>query len=97
MNNASSDIIIRGITASGKKFRPSDWAERLAGVLTTFGHDRRTSYSPYVHPTLIEGIPCVIVSPQLQEAEPLAYNFLLGFANDNGLEVLPAQEKAANS
>ncbi|HCA27849.1 MAG TPA: hypothetical protein DEP05_09495 [Betaproteobacteria bacterium] len=97
MNNASSDIIIRGVTASGKKFRPSDWAERLAGVLTTFGHDRRTSYSPYVHPTTIEGVTCVVVSPQLREVEPMAYNFLLGFADDNELEVLQAQGKAANS
>ena len=29
-------IIIEGITAQGKAFRPSDWAERVSGSLASF-------------------------------------------------------------
>ena len=29
-------IIIEGVTTEGKKFRPSDWAERMSGSLSTF-------------------------------------------------------------
>ncbi|HZF85116.1 MAG TPA: DUF3579 domain-containing protein, partial [Burkholderiaceae bacterium] len=27
------EIFIQGITSTGRTFRPSDWAERLAGVM----------------------------------------------------------------
>ena len=30
------EIFIQGVNAEGKVFRPSDWAERLAGVLSSF-------------------------------------------------------------
>lgn len=30
------EFFIQGITLSGKAFRPSDWAERLAGALSSF-------------------------------------------------------------
>ena len=86
-----SEIVIQGITQSGKKFRPSDWAERLSGVLSTFGSDHRMSYSPYVRPVTVEGVKCVVVSQKLQEVSSEAYNFLLGFARDNDLKVADAQ------
>jgi hypothetical protein len=28
---SSKEVFIQGVTSSGKTFRPSDWAERLAG------------------------------------------------------------------
>ncbi|MBA5828277.1 DUF3579 domain-containing protein, partial [Escherichia coli] len=28
-----TEFFIQGITKDGKKFRPSDWSERLAGVM----------------------------------------------------------------
>ena len=33
---ASQEVFIRGITREGRTFRPSDWAERLAGVMAQF-------------------------------------------------------------
>ena len=30
------EVFIQGITHEGKTFRPSDWAERLAGVMSSF-------------------------------------------------------------
>ncbi len=81
-------MIIKGVTTAGRKFRPSDWAERLSSVMSTFGADNRVSYSPYVRPVTIDGINCVIVSKKLQEVDQRAYQFVMGFAQDNELTVL---------
>ena len=37
------EFIIVGTTLDGKAFRPSDWAERLCGVMSAFGGDHRNS------------------------------------------------------
>jgi hypothetical protein len=79
------EFVILGVTLDGKPFRPSDWAERLCGVMAAFGGDHRMQYSPYVHPVTSNGVRCVVVDVRLEEAEPMAYRFLLGFAKDNGL------------
>ena len=34
-SNKSNEVIILGVTQSGQTFRPSDWAERLAGVMSS--------------------------------------------------------------
>jgi hypothetical protein len=83
-----SEIIIQGVTKSGKTFRPSDWAERLSGVMSTLGADNRLNYSPYVKPVTVNGVKCVRVSKKLREVDSRAYNFLLGFARDNELQVV---------
>ena len=87
--NAAADAIvefvIQGVTLDGKPFRPSDWAERLCGVMSAFGGDHRMQYSPFVHPVTAAGVRCVVVDVRLEEIEPMAYRFLLSFATDNGL------------
>jgi hypothetical protein len=88
MSTAPAAIIIQGITRAGRAFRPSDWAERLCGVLSTFGGDQQMRYSPYVRPILMDGVRCVFVLAQLRAIEPRAYRFLLDFANDNELVVI---------
>ncbi|MGH6630851.1 MAG: DUF3579 domain-containing protein [Burkholderiales bacterium] len=80
------EFLIQGVTLDGKPFRPSDWAERLCGVLSAFGGDHRMQYSPYVHPVTAAGIRCVVVDVRLEEVEPMAYRFLLGFAQENELK-----------
>lgn len=40
------EFVIIGLTRSGKRFRPSDWAERLAGVMAQFGGEPPVRYSP---------------------------------------------------
>lgn len=88
MSTAPRAIIIQGITLSGRAFRPSDWAERLCGVLSTFGGDRQMRYSSFVHPVLMDGVRCVRVEAELKRIEPRAYRFLLDFAADNELVVI---------
>ena len=80
-----NEFVIQGITQGGQPFRPSDWAERLCGVMSQFGADGRMRYSPYVQPITVAGIRCVVVDERLRELEPLAWNFLVGFARDNEL------------
>ena len=79
------EFVIQGLTADGKPFRPSDWAERLCGVMSAFGGDHRMQYSPFVHPVTANGVRCVVVDIRLEEVEPMAYRFLLSFAKDNAL------------
>lgn len=88
MTETFSHIVIQGLTASGKPFRPSDWAERLSGVFSVLGADHRLNYSPYVHPITIDGVRCVVVDKQLAALDPRAYRFLLAFARDNELKVI---------
>jgi len=81
------EFVILGLTLEGKPFRPSDWAERLCGVLAAFGNDHRMQYSPFVHPVTAHGVRCVVVDGRLEELEPMAYRFLVSFAKDNELQV----------
>src|SRR4026209_3051885 len=80
------EFVIVGTTLDGKAFRPSDWAERLCGVMSPFGGDHRMQYSPFVHPVTANGVRCVVVDVRLEEVEPMAYRFLLSFAKENELK-----------
>lgn len=81
------EFVIRGVTQDGSPFRPSDWAERLCGVMAAFGGDHRMQYSPYVHPVTSAGVRCVVVDRRLEAIEPMAFRFLVSFARDNELQV----------
>lgn len=91
MADPAEEVVIKGITIQGKTFRPSDWAERLCGVLSVFGTEKRMEYSPYVQPITSAGVKCVVVDRRLEALEPTAYNFLLSFAKDNELQVRPGR------
>ncbi len=80
------EFVIQGTTLDGKTFRPSDWAERLCGVMAAFGGDHRMQYSPFVHPITAAGVRCVVVDIRLEQHEPMAFRFLLSFAKDNELK-----------
>lgn len=86
--SSHSSFIIVGLTITGKKFRPSDWAERLCGVLSVFGAEKRMRYSPYVGPRTYKGEKAVFVDGRLYEIEPMAYRFVLHFAEDNDLQLI---------
>lgn len=88
------EFFIHGITAAGRPFRPSDWAERLCGVMACYrpggpvsGRDAHLGYSPYVRPMLVGNVKCVVVDERLKDLEPMAFNFVMNFARDNELPV----------
>ena len=64
------EIVIQGVTESGQPFRPSDWAERLCGMMSAFSEDRHLSYSPYLKPIIAAGVRCVVVDVKLEELDP---------------------------
>ena len=76
------------MTSDGRKFRPSDWAERLCGVLSAFGAEKKMAYSPYVTPGHSEGDKAVFVDRKLYTLEPMAYRFVVNFAQDNDLKLM---------
>jgi hypothetical protein len=82
-----SDLVIKGITRDGQQFRPSDWSDRLCGVMSAFGADEQLRYSPLVQPALRDGVRCVIVKRELAGLEPRLFKFFLSFAVENELQV----------
>jgi hypothetical protein len=94
MNQDIQSFVIVGVTREGKRFRPSDWADRLCGIMSAFGADHRMTYSPYVRPGCnLKGDKTVVVDSRLYEVEPLAYKFLINFANDNALQMEQLDDK----
>ncbi|MDM9559122.1 MULTISPECIES: DUF3579 domain-containing protein [Bordetella] len=90
MPNRVKQFVIHGVTESGARFRPSDWAERLAGVMAQFrppgSSGSHLTYSPYVLPVMIDGVRGIVVDQRLRDLEPLAYKFVVDFAHDNKLK-----------
>jgi hypothetical protein len=94
-SSPAREVFIKGITLEGHAFRPSDWAERLAGAMSCFRPEGSASdrssyigYSPYCVPRVIGGVKCVIVNLALRDAEPMAWDFVMNFAQDNRLQVV---------
>ena len=92
---AAKEVFILGVTHDGRTFRPSDWAERLAGVMSQFRPGGAVpgdhlSYSPWCVPNTLDGNKCVIVHTDLREEEPMAWSFVMNFAKDNDLQVVEA-------
>ncbi|CAB3771186.1 hypothetical protein GQ57_33595 [Burkholderia sp. MSh2] len=83
--------LIRGVTRAQKTFRPSDWPERLAGVITLFVGERRPGYpcalSRLAMPVVDGGAKCLIVSDELRTVCADAFDFAMRFAADNDLPV----------
>ena len=82
------EIVIHGTTSKGKTFRPSDWAERLCGILSSFDKGNRLAYHQWVRPMLVDKVRCVAVDKKLEEINPAMFRFLMDFAADNDLRVM---------
>ena len=102
VSNTAKEVFIQGITEDGKTFRPSDWAERLAGVMSQFrpggfqlgGH---LMYSPWCTPTTRNGVKCVVVHRDLRDFEPMAWDFCVNFARDNDLQLEEGRHRRRDS
>ena len=60
-------------------------ATRSGHAFAVIDPNNRTNYSPYVQPTTLDGIRCVVVDKKLKATDPNAYRFLLAFAESNEL------------
>ena len=95
LSPSAKEVFIQGVTHSGRTFRPSDWAERMAGVMSQFRPGgnlpgAHLSYSPWCIPKVINGVKCVVVHTDLRDFDLMAWNFVMGFARDNELQVVEA-------
>ena len=99
--DVAEEFFILGLTSDGRQFRPSDWADRLSGAMSCFqpegSRNARLAFSPYVRPTMLDGVRAVVVDKALQTIEPLAYHFVKNFATDNDLQVVEACEIPDNN
>ena len=95
VSNNAKEVLIQGVTLDGRTFRPSDWAERLAGVMSQFRPGgavpgSHLSYSPWCIPTTMGNVKCVVVHHDLRDHDVMAWDFVMNFARDNGLQVAEA-------
>jgi hypothetical protein len=93
----NEQLIIQGISLDNKRFRPSDWVERISASMAVFGSDNKLRYSNYVQPCVIDGLKCMIVAKDLSTMNPHAYDFIIGFANSNNLRICEDRRQHSQS
>lgn len=93
----NEQLIIQGISVDNKRFRPSDWVERISASMAVFGSDNKLRYSNYVQPCVIDDLKCLLVAEDLSEMDPAAYDFIMGFAQTNNLRICEDRRYAPES
>ena len=88
----SQEILIQGITGAGRTFRPTNWAERLAGVMSQYRPQAANlgdhlHYSPWCYPVMRDKVNSVVVNRAMQQQYPEAWAYIENFARDNDLQV----------
>ncbi len=80
-------LVIESVSEDGRRFRPSDWIERISTQAAQFGSDHRIHYSSMVQPRMVDGAKCLVVAQSLQEVNPKVYEHIIGFVRANKLRV----------
>lgn len=88
-DSKAAHYLIPGLTHRGYAFRPSDWAERLSGVVALFVDERAAQTGvqrrQFARPVMHDGIKSLLIDTTLRDACPGAFAFLSSFAIENGL------------
>ncbi len=77
-------LLIEGVTEDGRRFRPSDWVERLAANAAEFTSGR-VRFSPLLRPVTVDGQRALAVALRLQSESPALWRMALDFAHGNKL------------
>ena len=85
MNN--NCLVVESVGQDGRRFRPSDWIERISTTLAKFGADHRLVYSQSVRPQVINGEKCLVIDRSLQQTDPDAYRYVIDFVESNRLRI----------
>lgn len=93
MSKNTGWLVVESIVEDGRKFRPSDWIERISTTLAKFGPDHRLHYADSVRPSVINGEKCLIVEKSLKEQNPQVYEYILNFVKANRLRVHEEEDK----
>lgn len=94
---AEEYIAIQGVTDEGQRFRPSDWAERLAGIAASYDARQRLHFSSELRPAGCSGQRALWVAKRLQSVAPELWQQVMVFARSNGLQVREAAECTASA
>lgn len=79
--------IIEGYTEDGRKFRPSDWIDRIASMMASYGSSHRLVFSDLLHPELQNGQKCLIIDTELEIKDPTMFEYVMNFAKSNNLRI----------
>ena len=80
-------ILIMGHTKEGKRFRPSDWAERLYYAVADYNKGGKAVFSPLVNINHDNKSKYFVISSRLKDKDPMIFDFLIDFAISNELEI----------
>jgi len=78
--------IIEGVTEEGRKFRPSDWIDRIASMGASYDMQRLV-YSDMLHPELYEGQKCLMIDMALEQENPGMFQYVMNFVTSNHLKM----------
>ena len=81
-------LVILGKTEAGGRFRPSDWCDRLHGVLRALGEEEAAAFADMVRLVNYEGNKAVWIDRRLRDANEQLFNFFSRFAADNQLQTV---------
>ena len=81
-------MVILGKTQTGGRFRPSDWCERLHGVLRALDEEDAAAFAGCVRLVNYQGNKAVWVDRRLQDENEQLFSFFRRFADDNQLQTV---------
>lgn len=82
--------LIKGQTADGRKFRPSDWCDRLVGSIALYAREESDLYNEITDSVCLtdrDGFKGLVMDNKLKKIEPMLFRFLKSFAEDNKLKI----------
>lgn len=79
--------IIESYTEDGRKFRPSDWIDRIASLSASYGAFQRLVFSNMLYPELYQGQRTLIVDTALEDVDPVTFNYVMHFVKSNHLKI----------
>ncbi|MDG6777779.1 DUF3579 domain-containing protein [Thiomicrorhabdus sp. zzn3] len=85
--------IIQGYTEDGRKFRPSDWIDRISSMMASYGSSHRLVFSELLHPELYEGEKCLIIDTELETVNPVMFQYVMNFVKSNKLKMFQVCEE----
>ena len=78
-------VLINGQTTDGKKFRPSDWCDRLHSTLRALDPEEYEVCVEYVHLVNGENGRGILIDRALQDVNPMLFKFFMNFVQSNSL------------
>ena len=83
----SDYIIILGQTVEGKKFRPSDWCDRLYSTLRALSEEDYEQCKEFVFLVNTDLGKGICLNCELNAVKPILFNFFINFVKSNNLTV----------